>query len=88
MALKIIVSIIMIVVGVIFIFIGAAKNNDATGLGMLSGIWITLGVVFFILAFEEDKPTAMDVYRGRTALEITYRGAVPVDTTVVFIDSI
>ena len=31
-----------------------------------------------------SSPRAIDVYRGKTALEITYRDSVPVDSTVVF----
>lgn len=31
-----------------------------------------------------NTPQAIDVYRGKTALEITYRDSVPVDSTVVF----
>ena len=38
--------------------------------------------------FEYDhytiKPTAMDVYQGKTTLEITYKDGVPVDSVVVF----
>lgn len=30
------------------------------------------------------KPTAIDVYEGKTTLEITYRDGVPVDSTVVW----
>ena len=30
------------------------------------------------------KPTAMDVYQGKTTLEITYKDGVPVDSVVVF----
>ena len=30
------------------------------------------------------KPTAIDVYEGKTTLEITYRNGVPVDSTVVW----
>ena len=30
------------------------------------------------------KPTAIDVYRGKTTLEITYRDSIPVDSVVVF----
>ena len=32
------------------------------------------------------KPTAMDVYRGRTTLEITYKDSVAIDSVVVFKD--
>lgn len=31
-----------------------------------------------------NKPTAMDVYRGRTTLEITYKDNVAIDSVVVF----
>ena len=31
-----------------------------------------------------NKPTAMDVYQGKTTLEITYKNDVPVDSVVVF----
>lgn len=30
------------------------------------------------------KPKAIDVYRGKTTLEITYRNGIPIDSTVVF----
>lgn len=33
---------------------------------------------------EYPKPTAMDVYRGNTTLEVTYRDSVAIDSTVVF----
>ena len=33
-----------------------------------------------------NKPTAMDVYRGRTTLEITYKDSVAIDSVVVFKD--
>ena len=32
----------------------------------------------------EAKPTALDVYRGKTTLEITYRDSVAVDSVVVY----
>ena len=31
-----------------------------------------------------NKPTAMDVYQGKTTLEITYKDGIPVDSIVVF----
>ena len=30
------------------------------------------------------KPTAMDVYQGKTTLEITFKDGVPIDSVVVF----
>ena len=33
---------------------------------------------------EKHRPTALDVYRGKTTLEITYRDSVAIDSTVVY----
>ena len=33
---------------------------------------------------SKTEPTALDVYRGKTTLEITYRDSVAVDSTVVY----
>lgn len=30
------------------------------------------------------QPTALDVYRGKTTLQITYQDSIPVDTIVIF----
>ena len=35
-----------------------------------------------------DEPTALDVYQGKTTLEITYRDSIPVDSVVVFKDEL
>ena len=32
----------------------------------------------------KDTPTVLDVYRGKTTLEITYRDSVAVDSVVVY----
>lgn len=39
-------------------------------------------LIYFISVF--NKPTAMDVYQGKTTLEITYKNGIPIDSTVVF----
>ena len=41
-------------------------------------------IVFILLLLQVDKPTAMDVYKGKTTLEITYKDGVPVDSTIVW----
>lgn len=49
--------------------------------------------VFVIITFAaytsyeyRNIPTAIDVYQGKTTLEITYRDSIPVDSIVVFKD--
>lgn len=49
--------------------------------GLIMGIIVCM---CFTAAFNVDKPTALDVYRGKTTLEITYRGSVVVDSVVVY----
>ena len=58
----------------------------------LSGVFIA-GMLLLIVAFgyatcESVKtlksPTALDVYQGKTTLEITYKDSIPVDSVVVF----
>ena len=41
-------------------------------------------IIFILLLFQLDKPKAIDVYKGKTTLEITYKDRVPVDSTVVW----
>lgn len=45
--------------------------------GAITGVFIYVSIV-------SDKPTAIDVYRGKTTLEITYRDSVTVDSVVVY----
>lgn len=45
-----------------------------------------LGSFLLFIFFRSIKPSAMDVYQGKTTLEITYRNGVPVDSVVVFKD--
>lgn len=42
--------------------------------------------IIILLAIYLKKPTAMDVYRNKTTLEITYKDRVPIDSTVVWKD--
>ena len=41
-------------------------------------------LVLFLLISYMGKPQAIDVYKGKTTLEITYRDKVPIDSTVVW----
>lgn len=46
-------------------------------------IWmIVISIVYIV--YSLTKPTAMDVYQGKTTLEITYKDGVAIDSTVVF----
>lgn len=49
---------------------------------------LTVCIITFISAvfttIELRNPTAIDVYRGKTTLEVTYKNGVAIDSTVVF----
>ena len=73
-------ALITIILGVILIIISAPKG------GLCS---IIIGIIMSIMSIvvkehEKTTPTALDVYRGTTTLEITYRDSVAVDSTVVY----
>ena len=46
------------------------------------GIIALISVIFVVI--ESRNPTAMDVYKGKTTLEVTYKNGVAIDSTVVF----
>jgi hypothetical protein len=52
----------------------------------VSSIIIGFGILLGYLAWlnNSNTPTALDVYRGKTTLEITYRDSVAIDSTVVY----
>lgn len=68
----------------------AIANNDSCSnfiIGVFEGIVsLVLVLCFFILCMPDSSknPSAIDVYRGRTSLEVTYLDGAPVDSTVVF----
>lgn len=47
-------------------------------------VFFTAVYAFAILILYREEPKAIDVYKGKTSLEITYRNGVPVDSVVVF----
>ena len=57
---------------------------DSFSLGMTLGIIIALAAVVLCIFNDSKYPTALDVYRGKTTLEITYRDSVAIDSVVVF----
>lgn len=62
------------------------ERNSNFPFGLIGGI---VGVVIpfiLLLCTVGTTPTAIDVYKGKTTLEITYRDSIPVDSVVVFKD--
>lgn len=81
----------MIILGIILLILGSLIsiviiiNEQIDGIssasGFFSGIFIIAGVGFIN---DAKCPQAIDVYRDKTTLQITYKGNIPIDTTVVY----
>ena len=73
----------IIVVSVIVFYTFIIKEE---GYPVLPIVFLPIAVIglIFILADRSDTPTALDVYKGKTELRITYDGKVPVDTVVIY----
>lgn len=77
------------IIGLGIILIGAiflAKECGKTGITLwaIGVILVIIGAIGHQVESEKGAPTALDVYRGKTILEITYRDSVAVDSVVVY----
>lgn len=75
-----IICVICIVLVLIVTCSVAEYNSDQFPLSGLIGI-VFLAVILIIVS---NEPRAINVYKGKTILEVTYRDSIPVDFTVVF----
>lgn len=64
------------------------KYDDSFDAGVFIGVIISilmfLEICLFGIIIEKQKPSALDVYQGKTTLEYTIRNGVKVDSIVVF----
>lgn len=58
-------------------------NYDFVGFALAASIILAFTVLITTLCLK-DNPRAIDVYRGDTTLERTYRDGIPIDSTVVW----
>ena len=72
--------VVSLILGVFFIIMAMIINED----DILPIALAVLGSFLLFIFFQSIKPSAMDVYQGKTTLEITYKNDVPVDSVVVF----
>jgi hypothetical protein len=67
---------------------GKAKFDLGVFFGIIISILLAGEIVLLSSILEDPKPTAIDVYRGKTTLEYTIRDSVKIDSVVVFKDSL
>lgn len=53
---------------------------------VLSKVLLIIAIIglLFIIVSISNAPTALDVYKGKTELRITYEGKTPVDSVVIY----
>ena len=76
----IVIFILQFVLCLFFIEVDSKLENK-----IFLGVIFLLNLSIYIMFIDYlTKPSAIDVYKGRTTLEITYRDNVPVDSVVVW----
>ena len=81
-ALAIIGFIIVIIVIVLCVIEIKEEGNIVLSKVLL--IIAIIGLLFIIVSYISNAPTALDVYKGKTELRITYEGKTPVDSVVIY----
>lgn len=60
-------------------------RNEGFAKGFSLGIVVTfISCIIALIITDKQQIKPIDVYRGKTTLEITYRDSVAVDSTVVY----
>lgn len=79
-------SIIILIATILLFVLMLIITDDNAGFVWMGSLSLTAAVLMFmsILEVKRPIPTALDVYRGKTTLEITYRDSVAIDSTVVY----
>ena len=80
------IIIILIIAILAYVAILLIADDDNRFLIFIGGL-VQFGIISEIMVLIEIKhpsPTTLDVYRGKTTLEITYRDSVAIDSTVVY----
>ena len=79
----------LMILCVILIIVAIVIDSSTFGRYAAKGLFISFigfvvtGIVVGVCT-PNYEPTALDVYRGKTTLEITYRDSIAIDSTVVY----
>lgn len=81
-----IIEILFLIVLVIAIVISAKLDNYSSSYSVISlALMIIIWCInAYCVSIIVNQPTAIDVYKGKTELQITYKGTIPIDSVVVF----
>ena len=74
---------ILFVIFTICLGIAIIHESDKKVGVIISYVGFIIGLTL-IIGYINNRPKAIDVYKGKTELRITYEGNIPVDSSVVF----
>ena len=82
---------IILIIGMLYIAVGfliiltylSLERYDDIGWTIALTL-IIAGILNIIIYQATEAPSALDVYKGKTVLKITYEDKVPVDTVVIY----
>lgn len=73
-------SLVMLIIGIY-----DSIKYDNSSINVIAFFLCIFALIILIATLSlKEKPKAIDVYRGKTTLEITYKDGIAVDSTVVF----
>ena len=82
-----ILAILILFLVIVFIWNISSKDGDNRAISCFFAIMFSIILTGVFIDYKhKDIPTSLDVYQGKTTIEITYRDSIPVDTIVVFKD--
>lgn len=86
--MEIAIALLMIVIIAVSSLVTFIESDPLEDKEFMRIIMITVTVcsiiAMFLMFAHLSKPKPIDVYRGNTALEITYKDSVPVDSVVIW----
>ena len=86
--MEIAIALLMIVIIAVSSLVTFIESDTLENKEFMRIIMITVTVcsiiAMFLMFAHLSKPKPIDVYRGNTALEITYKDSVPVDSVVIW----
>lgn len=85
-------TLVIILVSAVFLIVSLMWNftetHDGGGLSTVAlAIFSAVFSVLFVVAVKDSSPSAMDVYRGKTTLQVLYQDSLAIDSIVVFKDT-
>ena len=82
MIILLILGIILVIFSICLVILTIHESDEKVSV-IVSHVGFIAGLTL-IIGYINSKPKAIDVYKGKTELRITYEGNIPVDAAVVF----